>query len=236
MKKTVTIVLLSLALGIIGGVLIHKRFVKPNSNDIAKFKEIIKIKELHLLKHTYQDLTFIHRKNDTSKSLKAVATVPVNISAFIDLTKMQIKYCSDTISKILLPSPQMTDPNYQIDKMEVKRIKSFQLHIGKDLYSEVLNYLKDIVNRRKKAIIQLSVKNGIIKETKESAKEYITSLLKGFTLKPVPIEFLQEEDISKQTNQPVLSDSMNTKVFNLNNKDLPVAYLPELLGVVNLKE
>ncbi len=236
MKKTLTIVLLSLALGILAGIIIHKRFFKPNSNDIAKFKEIIKIKELHLLKHTYQDLTFIHRKNDTSKSLKAVATVPVNVSAFIDLTQMQIKYSNDTISKIILPMPQLTDPNYQIDKMEVKRVKSFQIHIGKDLYAEVLTFLKDIVSRRKKAIIQLSLNNGIVNETQKGAREYITSLLKGLNIPPVPIEFDQEKDLTPKDHQLALMDTLNTTVQYLNNKDLPMAYLPELLGVVNLKE
>jgi len=236
MKKTIVIVLLSLVIGVIGGVFVHKQFEKPAPSDIAKFKEIIKIKELHLLKHTYQDLTFIHKKNDTSKSLKAVALVPVDISAFIDLTQMHIEYCNDTISKIILPQPQMTDPNYQIDKMEVKKIKTFQVHIGKDLYSEVLNYLKDIVARRKNAIIQLSVENGIIKETKEGAQEYITSLLKGLNIHSVPIEFKTTESLSTETTPPLSTDTTSTKAFYLNTKDLPLAYIPELLGVVNLRE
>ena len=233
MKSKLLLPTLALTIGIIGGICLNSKFRKPKSSDIAKFEEIVRIKELHLIKHIYQDLSFIHRKNDASKSLKAVALVPVSVTAYIDLTQMIIKHKNDSIIKIILPYPEMSEPNYLIEKMEVKKVKGFQIHIGKDLHAEVLSYLTEIVTRRKKAIVQLSVENGIVEETKKGAEEYITSLLRGLNIEHVELVFETEAPIEDQAKMAVME---GVETYPVCPQDMGLAYLPEFIGVVNLKE
>jgi len=192
MQKTLIIILLALVLGSLLGAFIHKKFAKPAPKDIAVFQEIIKQRELHLIKHLYQDVCFIHRKNDTSKAIKAITIIPVSLSAYIDLKKLEIKMKGDSVKSIMLPSPEIGDPNYRVDSMQVIQVKSSFIHIGKDLYTEVTEQIQNIVQLRKEAILETSVKYDIIGQTKNEALEYISSLLKSLNMSHVQVSFADQ--------------------------------------------
>lgn len=238
MKNTLIIIGLTLVVGIFIGIFIHKKITKPkpNSNDIAKFEEIIKVKELHLINHRYQDLSFIHKKNDPNKSIRAIALVPVVVSSYIDLSQIEIIMKNDSLFGIVLPEPKLNDPNYQIDKMEVKKVRNFQIYVGKDLYTEILNYIKDIAIRRKEAILKLSIENGIIDETKEDARAYISSLLKGLGLNDVPVTFKKKSPKKDTVSIELKSiDKTHFELFSLSTSEVKNTYNPEIIAAKNIE-
>ena len=237
MKKTFIIIGLTLVIGVVGGIFIQKKITKPNSKiAITMFEEIIKVKELHLIKHKYQDLSFIHKKNDPDKTLRAIAIIPVVVSSYIDLNDIEINKKNDSIIGIVLPEPQLEDPNFKTDKMEVKSVRDFQIYMGKDLHSEVLKYFRENTIRRKEAIIKLSIDNGIINETKEDAAEYIYSLMKGLGLNQVPVIFKDELPIKDTVSVELKSfNNLNFELFSLSPSDQKIVYNPEIIAVENIE-
>lgn len=144
---------------------------------------------LHLIKHLYQDYCLIHRKNDTRKAVKAIAIIPVEISAYIDLKTMEIQMEGDSVKTIVLPPPKIDDPNYRVDSMKVIEVRSSFMHLGGDLYTKVTEQIRDIVQRRKADLLQTSVKNNIIGQTKIEARNYIQDLLQSLQWGYVDVVF-----------------------------------------------
>ena len=66
-------------------------------------EQVLYIKELHLVKHTYNDLFFLHKKNDKSKAIRAMVQVPVTITAYINLKEIRLVRQNDSIRQIILP-------------------------------------------------------------------------------------------------------------------------------------
>ena len=76
MNSKYIILVMALVLGAFIGAWIHKGFFTPSpQTGQLKLEEILAIKELHLVKHSYKDLFFLHRKNDINKSVRAIAQV-----------------------------------------------------------------------------------------------------------------------------------------------------------------
>ncbi|MEM6736680.1 MAG: DUF4230 domain-containing protein [Bacteroidota bacterium] len=182
MNKTLLIIVLVLSLlsGSIAGIWIYKKFFERQKSDRATLEKVLKIKELHLVQHVYEDLFFLHRKNNPNKAVRAIAQVPVKLNAFIDLDKALIIRQGDSIHQIKLPMAQLDEPNYMIDKMIVKSVKNFQFHIGTDLYGGVLNYVQQIVEERKESIKQKAIRRDILTQTENEAIAYFKSILFSF--------------------------------------------------------
>ncbi len=174
---------------VVGGIIIGRRLNKPGTGSLAKLEEIKKIKELHLVKHNYQDISFIHRKSDPSKAVRAILVMPVSVTGYIDLEQIEVVHNEDSIERIILPDPILGDPNFYVDKMEIRSVRDFQIHIGRDLYSEVLEYFKKLAVSRKDSIRKLSISNGLLTETRNESRKYVLSLLNGLRLGFVRLEF-----------------------------------------------
>jgi hypothetical protein len=202
MQKNLIIVLLALILGSLLGAFLHKKFTKKGPESVAIFEEIIEQRKLHLIKHIYQDICYIHRKNDTRKAIKAIAIIPVSISAFVDLEKMEIQMAGDSVKSILLPPPEIDDPNYQVDSMKVIQVKSALIHIGKDLYTKVTEQIRDIVQERKREVLETSSQYDILGQTRTEAIEYFTSLLKNLNMGHVEVSFSDQQDAAAPQAKP----------------------------------
>ena len=104
MKKTILITIITLLTGLlIGWVLFHNRVSNPSSSGSGRIgiEEVLRIRELHLVEHRYEDIFFLHRRNDPDKSIRAVARVPVTIRAFIDLKKAGVTYSELSAKKYI---------------------------------------------------------------------------------------------------------------------------------------
>ncbi|WP_298539969.1 DUF4230 domain-containing protein [uncultured Aquimarina sp.] len=211
---------LTLIIGASVGIVIYKKYFDPPRSDRATLEKILKIKELHLVKHVYEDMFFLHRKNNPNKSVRAIAQVPVEINGFINLNDAKIIKKSDSVHHIQLPSPQIDEPNYQIDKMIVKSVKKFQFHMGSDLYSDVLKYVQEIVDKRKESIKQKAIKRNILKQTEEEAIVYFKSILLGFDMEHIDVVIDQSVVDKVEISRGVVSEDDSVEFITIEIENL----------------
>jgi hypothetical protein len=164
-------------------------------------EQVLSIRELHLVKHTYNDLFFLHKKNDKTKAIRAIVQVPVVISACLNLKEIQFVKQHDSIRQIILPRACLNNPQYLVDQMIVRETRSWQWHVGHDLYPEVSSYLQAAIAGRMDSIGHRAVANRILIQAEEEGKEYITRLLTELGRGEIIVRFVDEEWNSRKTTQ-----------------------------------
>jgi hypothetical protein len=142
-------------------------------------EQILSIKELHLVKHVYQDLFFLHKKNDPSKAIRAIVQVPVEITAYLNLKEINVIYKGDSIKEVVLPRAQLNAPLYKMNELQIRETRSFQVHAGKDHYPLVSRYLGEVIAGRMEVMRTMALANRILRQAEEEGKAYVESLLKA---------------------------------------------------------
>lgn len=189
-KNPIALFLLAMALGAGIAVMVTNTWFAPKGgNTPIRLEEVLVVKELHLVRHVYNDLFFLHRKNDKNKAIRAVAQVPVTITAFLNLKDMKWVKRNDSIKQVVLPRAELNPPSYGIDQMEIQETRGFQFHVGKDLYPQVSQYLSTIVAERQDTIRQRAIDNKILIQAEAEGKQYIQGLLKGIGREDVQVTF-----------------------------------------------
>jgi hypothetical protein len=191
MKTSIYIPAFLFLCGVAIGILIYREFRKEPRTDPQQLtlEQILYIKELHLVKHTYNDLFFLHKKNDKSKAIRAMVQVPVTVTAYINLKEIKLVKQNDSICQIILPHAQLNDPQYYIDKAVVRETRSFQLYAGKDLYPQVAGYMKDAIEERSTAVSNMAIGSRILVQAEAEAKQYIEHLLTTFGHQGIHVTF-----------------------------------------------
>jgi hypothetical protein len=191
--KTRTTIGIAIILGAIAGITIKSFFTSvkklTQSPSQLKLEEIIIIRELHLVRHHYNDIFYLHRKGNPEKPVRAIVEVPVAITAYIDLKQVRIIKHNDSIREVILPRAVLDSPSYKIDKMVVTRMRSVHLHAGHDLYPKVSQYLQQTMATRIDKITAIAKANHILEQTEIEAKEYVESLLKAVGHTDIRISF-----------------------------------------------
>jgi hypothetical protein len=190
-------------------------------------EKILSIKELHLVKHTYNDLFFLHKNNDSNKAIRAIVQVPVVVTAYLDLKEIQIIKQHDSIRQIVLPHAQMNEPHYEVHKMVIRETRSFHLHAGKDLYPLVGNYLQAAIANRIDTVRHMAVTNRVLAQAEEEGKEYIISLLHELGRSDVVVRF--KDEVPKSLSNPVQSiHSVQVSARQRNQliESIPFGFLP----------
>ena len=184
---------LALAFGIGIGSLVTWMWVKTSvQNTPVRLEEVLVVKELHLVRYVYNDMFFLHRRNDKAKAIRAIAQVPVTVTAYLNLKEMQWIRRNDSIKKIILPKARLHEPSYDIDQMEIKETRGFQLHVGYDLYPKVGQYLSQIMAERQDTIRQIALNNNILIQAEVEGKQYIEGLLRNIGRADVQVTFGDE--------------------------------------------
>ena len=156
-------------------------------------EQILSIKELHLVKHVYQDLFFIHKKNNHNKPIRAIVQVPVTVTAYINLKEIKILYKNDSVKQVILPHALLTNPNFHIDQMIIVReTRALQIHVGHDLYPMVAQYLSASMAERMEAMRKVAEDNHILAQAETEVREYVEMLLKAVGRNDVLVSFAQE--------------------------------------------
>lgn len=190
MKTKEIIIALALLAGPLVGAYLFNKFGTPTqSSSQLKLEEVLSIKELHLVKHTYNDLFFLHRKNNPEKAVRAIVHLPITITSYINLKDIQIIRVNDTIRKVILPAAKITDACYEVNKMVITKTRSFQLHAGADLYPEVSRYLQETFESRLDSIRALAIRNHILTQAEAEGKQYIEHLLEAVGRPDVIVTF-----------------------------------------------
>ncbi len=155
-------------------------------------EQILSIKELHLVKHVYQDLFFMHKKNYHNKPIRAIVQVPVTVTAYINLKEIKILYKNDSVKQVILPHARLTNPNFHIDQMIVRETRALQIHVGHDLYPMVVQYLGASMGERMEAMRKVAEDNRILAQAETEVREYVEMLLKAVGRNDVRVSFTEE--------------------------------------------
>jgi hypothetical protein len=194
MKNSLYLLAAGLAVGAFIAGLFYGRFKPaPASPQKLTLEQILSIKELHLVRHTYNDLFFLHKKNDPSKAIRAVVQVPVVMTAYLDLKEMKLVGRGDTIREVILPRARLADPHYDMENMLVRPTRAVQVHVGHDLYPVVSSYLQGVLAARADTVRHLAVANRILLQAEKEGREYILSLLRELGRDDVVVRFEGEE-------------------------------------------
>lgn len=188
--KTFTPILITglIVAAFIGGLFFDRIKSTPSPQQLT-LQQILSIRELHLVKHTYNDLFFLHRNNDPAKPIRAMIQVPVTITAYLNLKDIELVYQGDTIKRVILPRAILNDPVYHVDKSTIRETRGFQLHAGKDLYPTVGTYISHLIRVRMDTARTLATSNRILIQAEAEGKEYIESLLHTFGHQEVMVTF-----------------------------------------------
>ena len=150
--------------------------------------EITEIKELHLVKHHYSDLFFLHKKNNLKKPIVAIVQIPVTITAHVDLRGIIISKKSKEEVVVLLPKAKVNQPIYEIENMNIRETGNFSIQVGTRHYPMVAESLRDQINQRKDSLISIAVANNIIEQTETGAKSWVENFLKSAGYKNVTVK------------------------------------------------
>lgn len=191
--------ILTLICGAAVGIFIFREFFRAKATpQKLTLEQVLYIKELHLVKHTYTDLFFLHKKNDPRKAIRAMVQVPVTITAYINLKEVRIIRQNDSIRQIILPHAKLGQPHYQINKMLVRETRSLQLYAGKDLYPAVSGYMQTLIAGRMQTVSTMAISNEILIQAETEAKQYIESLLAALGHASIEVKFEDHPTIPPQ--------------------------------------
>ncbi len=185
-----TIAMLLVIAAFFGGLFFQRK--QPAPPQKLTLEEILSIRELHLVKHTYQDLFFLHRKNDRKKAIRAVVQVPVTITAHLNLKDIELVYTGDSLRKVILPPATLGDASYEMHRMNILETRGFQVHAGKDLYPAVIGYFGDIIHARTDSTRMLAMANRILVQAEAEGKMYIEDILKTLGRADIQVTFNNE--------------------------------------------
>lgn len=186
-----TIAMLFVIAAFFGGLFFQNK-PAPEAPQQLTLEEILSIRELHLVKHTYQDLFFVHRKNDRKKAIRAVVQIPVTITAHLNLKDIELVYTRDTLTKIILPAATLGDASYEVHRMNILETRGFQVHAGKDDYPTVIGYLGDIIHTRMDSTRMLAMANRILVQAEAEGKMYVEDMLKTLGRADIQVTFDSE--------------------------------------------
>lgn len=156
-------------------------------------EEILSIRELHLVKHTYSDLFSLHKKNNPEKAIRAMVEVPVTVTAYLNLKDIDLIYVGDTLHTIVLPRAMLREPVYHVGQLVVRETRGFQVHVGPDLYPEVVEYLSANISTRIKSAQQMAKSNHILLQAEAEGKDYIENLVRAVGRGDIQVTFNDPE-------------------------------------------
>jgi flagellar hook-basal body complex protein FliE len=189
MKTIALILALGLIVAAAIGGFFYGRLMPAQSPQHLTLEQILSIRELHLVKHTYTDLFFLHKNNNPAKAIRAMVQMPVTITAYLNLKDIELVWQQDSLQSIILPRAQLNEPVYHTNRMVIRETRSVQVHVGKDLYPQVGEYLGKTISAQMDTVRQLAESNRILIQAEAEGKEYIESILKALGQQQVVITF-----------------------------------------------
>ena len=172
------------------GLFYHK--VKPVPTQQLTLEQILSIRELHLVKHQYNDIFLLHRKNDPGKPVRAIVQVPVTVTAFLNLKDITLEYRHDTLQRVILPHAILHEPVCDLAHITIRETRGFQLHVGKDLYPLAGRYLTTALQGQLDSTRHRAIAHKILIQAEAEGKEYIASILQALGHAGVDVTFNDE--------------------------------------------
>jgi hypothetical protein len=230
MKTLITILTLGIPIAIgtaafIAG-MFYGRFKPVPEPQHLTLEQILSIKELHLVKHTYNDLFYLHKHNNPAKPIRAIVQIPVVVTAYLNLKDIQLVMHGDTITSILLPHAILNEPNYQVEKMVIRETRSFVLHAGKDQYPLVGSYIQARVAERIDTVRAMAVSHRIVLQAEEEGKAFIESVLVSLGRPDIQVSFQDAAQDSEVINLMKKKQAVYNNVHASMVEAIPFGFIP----------
>lgn len=222
-KQLIPLITVGLVVAAFLAGMVYNRIESPRSMQQLTLEEILSIRELHLVKHTYTELNFIHRHNDPSKAIRAMVRMPVTVTAYLDLKNVELIYSGDSLRKVVLPRAQVNEPVFHVSNMQV--------HIGKDLYPEVVTYLGNTLATRSDTARHLAETNRILLQAEAEGKEYVQGLLHALGHDHIEVTFNDTALDAKvaaylESHHKIVIPTPRTKKNLVEAAAIPFGFLP----------
>lgn len=188
----------------------YHRLEQPPTPQQLTLEQILSIRELHLVKHTYTDLFMLHKKNNPDKAIRAMVQVPVTVTAYLNLKDIELLRAGDSIRHVILPRAILNEPVYHVANLVVRETRGFQLHAGKDLYPEVVKYLGTTIGSRLDTTRYRAESNRILLQAEAEGKEYVQGILQALGRGDVQVTFQDDERDAQVT---AYLEAMQVKPF-----------------------
>lgn len=176
----------------IAGMYYHQ-IEQPASPQHLTLEQILSIRELHLVKHTYIDLFMLHKQNNPAKAIRAIVQVPVTVTAYLNLKDIELIKSGDSIRQIILPRAVLNEPIYYVGNMVVRETRGFQIRAGKDLYPEVVEYLSSTIAARIDTTRYRAESNRILLQAEAEGMDYLTGVLHALGRSDIKVTFSDEQ-------------------------------------------
>jgi hypothetical protein len=232
MKKIIPILSIGLIVAAFIGGFFYGRVTPFQLPQQLTLEQILSIRELHLVKHTYTDLFFIHKNNNPAKAIRAMVQVPVTITAFLNLKDVELVWQNDSLRSVVLPRAVLNEPVYHTNRMLIRETRSVQVYVGKDLYPAVSDYLGKTIASRIDTARQLAESNRILIQAEAEGKVYIESILKALAHQQVMVTFndtVRDQQVAAYQasiqSQPILVPQ-RTKEAIQKASIIPFGFLP----------
>lgn len=204
--------------------------IEQRSPQQLTLEQILSIRELHLVRHTYTDLFFLHKQNNPNKAIRAMVQVPVTVTAYLNLKDIELRYAGDSLQTIILPRATLHEPIYHVGRLVVRETRSFQLHAGPDLYPDVVEYLSANIATRIDTTRQLAESNRILLQAEAEGKEYLEGLLHALGRADIRVTF---NDSQRDAQVVEYLQTQRSGVLPVRTKEnlskasaIPFGYLP----------
>ncbi|WP_340152176.1 DUF4230 domain-containing protein [uncultured Marivirga sp.] len=178
----------------------------------TQVKEVILQQDFHGAKVVLNDVYFVHRRNKPNRPIIAYYEIPVEISAFVDLQQMAVSSDDNQNIEILLPDPQLDEPNFQWDKAEFESLRMLDLDITlfENRMEAAMKEIREIEESRKDIITEAALKSGILQLTKLQLSEVFEAIFLPLD-QEVSIRFAGDEEKDEfensiKTSKEILSD------------------------------
>ena len=128
------------------------------------------------------------QKNVKSSALQFILSAPVEVSGFIDLSKVTYDDLGDSTVLVTMPAPELTEPIVRLDSIKDYAIKNkgFALQIRSrsgGLFYKAFSAMQASIIKTKATVRQKAVASGLLKRTEKMGEIYMRNLLESLGYK-----------------------------------------------------
>jgi hypothetical protein len=206
--------LLVIVLG--GGFLAWHAFFKPKKVDpvYSKIENLKRVRELHLTKMHFESIIPITKEGRREK-FQFLLIAPMELSLYLDLGKLQMSLEPDSLVRITLPAPQVSEIYLDFRKTKEYNYGEqglFARLLGRDRfdYKAVVTEIKDKIGQGKAKVLERAYSPAVMRETLNKAEDYLRNTLNSLGYR---VEFIEP-----QLQEPEVRLKSELKDFLMENE------------------
>ena len=172
---------------------------KPVAPVFTKVEGIKRLGELHLVKQHYESIVPIAKTKKKGKDrLQMLLVAPVEVSGYLDLSKLEIQMKPDSLVEIVLPEAEVSDVYLNFKKMEEfstgGKFRIFGSVLERADHEKVYYDIAKAIEETKLKVRKKAIQNRILTETQNKAQIFIQNFIHSLGYR---VNFrIQEEEVN----------------------------------------